>query len=545
MGEHERVAGTSHHQGGDSEGWTRVERRHRSSKVNFKENLYYKGKSSKPILNHMNDFNKVLRDRATSFFFTKFSESWDSNALWKMFNRYGKVTDIYMAFKRTKRGKKFGFGQIFKDAGRKDPIAKPLHQGPYFHKEDFPPFPRSDNNHRHFDETLKAKLDRCWVAKAKNFEILKNAWDIITKNGLEDCKIKYVGGLSFLFEWPSFEAATKSLSANMLWLQQWFDVLKMWKDNDEAFGRLAWINFDGLPLLGRNLKSVKSIAKDFGKLLEVGRLDFDVSIIHPVKALMLLPCMNDLLPLLDLHAHDTNSHNYHPDDDDVEGSLFEDELVDATAKLVDDDDHVSSEHHMTDQEEEKSRSVQCLMVASRVAKHAGIENVSILNDKNVSNSLSPGFGASSEFVAPTVYSNFECMSYNNDVNGPVQNKDDNGPYISAEVGMGPLPDLNLTADQPGISLKCNGLGSIAKKNWVRDLSSLECPSFLGIQESKLSSIDMFLIHSLWPNGDIDFAFVGSDGASGVLGWYSEQSGSFKCWKNMVLQSEVLQTLDTI
>ncbi|GKB32555.1 putative RNA-directed DNA polymerase [Tanacetum coccineum] len=32
MGEHERVAGTSHHQGGDSERWTRVERRHRSSK---------------------------------------------------------------------------------------------------------------------------------------------------------------------------------------------------------------------------------------------------------------------------------------------------------------------------------------------------------------------------------------------------------------------------------------------------------------------------------------------------------------------------------
>ncbi|GKD31669.1 nucleotide-binding alpha-beta plait domain-containing protein [Tanacetum coccineum] len=407
MGEHERVAGTSHHQGGDSEGWTRVERRHRSSKVNFKENLYYKGKSSKPILNHMNDFNKVLRDRATSFFFTKFSESWDSNALWKMFNRYGKVTDIYMAFKRTKRGKKFGFGQIFKDAGRKDPIAKPLHQGPYFHKEDFPPFPRSDNNHRHFGSYKEV-----------------NAWDIITKNGLEDCKIKYVGGLSFLFEWPSFEAATKSLSANMLWLQQWFDVLKMWKDNDEAFGR------------------------DFGKLLEVGRLDFDVSIIHPVKALMLLPCMNDLLPLPDLHAHDTNSHNYHLDDDDVEGSLFKDKLVDATAKLVDDDDHVSSEHHMTDQEEEKYRSVQCLMVASRVAEHAGIENVSILNDKNVSNSLSPGFSASSEFVAPTVYSNFECMSYNNDVNGPVQNKDDNGPYISAEVGMGPLPDLNLTADQP-------------------------------------------------------------------------------------------------
>ncbi|GJR68619.1 RNA-directed DNA polymerase, eukaryota [Tanacetum coccineum] len=216
---------------------------------------------------------------------------------------------------------------------------------------------------------------------------------------------------------------------------------------------------------------------------------------------------DDLLPLPDLHAHDTNSHNYHLDDDDVEGSLFKDKLVDATAKLVDDDDHVSSEHHMTDQEEEKYRSVQCLMVASRVAEHAGIENVSILNDKNVSNSLSPGFSASSEFVAPTVYT---------------------------EVGMGPLPDLNLTADQvadTNIEYKelddlFSSFQRIARtSNMSQPKKNIKIKS--KINKKKLT-VDNFNVSPCLdmdedntkvmddPNGDIDFAFVGSDGASGGI-----------------------------
>nr|GFA84517.1 nucleotide-binding alpha-beta plait domain-containing protein [Tanacetum cinerariifolium] len=49
-----------------------------------------------------------MRDKATSFFFTNFPDSWDNGALWKMFSRYGKVVDVYVAFKRTKRDTRFG-----------------------------------------------------------------------------------------------------------------------------------------------------------------------------------------------------------------------------------------------------------------------------------------------------------------------------------------------------------------------------------------------------------------------------------------------------
>ncbi|GJU75527.1 hypothetical protein Tco_1272597 [Tanacetum coccineum] len=41
----------------------------------------------------------------------------------------------------------------------------------------------------------------------------------------------------------------------------------------------------------------------------------------------------------------------------------------------------------------------------------------------------------------------------------------------------------------GISLNCNGLGSLAKRDWVKDLGGKIRPSFFGIQETKFKSIN--------------------------------------------------------
>ncbi|GKD04256.1 hypothetical protein Tco_1179230, partial [Tanacetum coccineum] len=40
--------------------------------------------------NRLSDYDRVIRDKATSYFFTNIPDSWDSSALWKMFNRHGK-----------------------------------------------------------------------------------------------------------------------------------------------------------------------------------------------------------------------------------------------------------------------------------------------------------------------------------------------------------------------------------------------------------------------------------------------------------------------
>ena len=57
----------------------------------------------------LSDFNKVTCEKATLFFFTNFQDTWDSGALCKMFSRYGKVVDVYVEFKKTKKDTRFGF----------------------------------------------------------------------------------------------------------------------------------------------------------------------------------------------------------------------------------------------------------------------------------------------------------------------------------------------------------------------------------------------------------------------------------------------------
>ncbi|PWA81814.1 nucleotide-binding alpha-beta plait domain-containing protein [Artemisia annua] len=283
-----------------------------------------------------------MRDKATSFFFTNFPETWDSTALWKMFDKYGKVVDVYIAFKRTKRGTRFGFVRFINigDVGMFERRLKGIiignsnlviNKAKYIKvgdkgvpaAADFPPF-KQGNHHTpkmskptsnysfkeavlghntqakprirkiHIEENayLRSKLECCWIGEAKNFHVLQNAWSIVHNNGLDGCNIKYLGGLSFIFEWGAKDVAIKSLEENKVWLHQWFDNIKLWDNKCGSYGRLAWLNIDGLPTLGRDINSVKAITKEFGRSLEVCRLDFDSKILPPVKALVHLPNMN-------------------------------------------------------------------------------------------------------------------------------------------------------------------------------------------------------------------------------------------------------------
>ncbi|GKB92857.1 putative RNA-directed DNA polymerase [Tanacetum coccineum] len=219
----------------------------------------------------------------------------------KMFSRYGNVVDVYIAFKRTKKGTRFGFvrfkkvgdvvtferrlkeiligdvrliincAKFFKDGERNLPAQDfpPLNHGPrpkariniVKGNRSFKDAVRGHQDQQSpkaqcirimEDNSLKSRLECCWMGKAKNYHVLQNAWDIVRNNGLEECNVKYVGGLSLLFEWETKEVASQSL-----------------------------------PTLARNIGAVKSVLGSFGKILDVGRLDFNSKVLTPVKALLL------------------------------------------------------------------------------------------------------------------------------------------------------------------------------------------------------------------------------------------------------------------
>ncbi|PWA77610.1 myb/SANT-like domain-containing protein [Artemisia annua] len=150
----------------NEDGWQKVTRKQHK----FQPGGHYKASNrfnnQQDGRRRFSDFDKVMKDKVISFFFTKFLESWDTCALWKMFSIFENILkgiligDEKLVINRAKFKKVDGKGV---------PISGflPLKYG-------------FRSNHR-----------------------------------------------------DSKESASKSLDNNMLWLQQWFENLKLWEDNEE------------------------------------------------------------------------------------------------------------------------------------------------------------------------------------------------------------------------------------------------------------------------------------------------------------------------
>ncbi|GJZ96575.1 hypothetical protein Tco_0668909 [Tanacetum coccineum] len=177
-----------------------VKRRHRGNEFR-PHNVDINGHvNSTKVDTGSSDFERVMRKKATSFFFTNFLDSWDSKALWKMVGRYRIVVDVYVAFKKTKLNTRFGF-------------VRPSN------------FIELALQHRPSPNSTKV-------------------------NELEE------------------DASLKA--------------------------RLVWINFEGIPLVARNQKSIFTIASSFRDVLEVIKFDFNSEILQPGKALIYSQNLNEI-----------------------------------------------------------------------------------------------------------------------------------------------------------------------------------------------------------------------------------------------------------
>lgn len=59
-------------------------------------------------------------EEVTLYFFTNFPENWRAKNPWEVFNRWGRVQEVFIPDKRNRQGKKFGFVRFY---GIRDPSA--------------------------------------------------------------------------------------------------------------------------------------------------------------------------------------------------------------------------------------------------------------------------------------------------------------------------------------------------------------------------------------------------------------------------------------
>ncbi|GJZ48173.1 putative RNA-directed DNA polymerase [Tanacetum coccineum] len=416
-------------------------------------------------------------------------------------SRYGNVVDVYLAFKRTKMGSKFGFVR-FKNVGNVREFEKRLkgiligdsklviNVAKFFKSKDkgvavaplptryqFHPYQkevRKQFNHSFKEAVIGPKkcqeplrqlvkveedkdtrllLEKCWTGKAKNFQVLQNSWDIVSNNG----------------------------------------------DNDGSCGRLAWIIIKGLPVIVRNIGAVKAITNKFGKTLEIGRLDFNSKVLSPIKCLVLTSSMSTICQSLDvmvnkkivfvrifekqfhassfLHSDTTNDNLF-----DEDNPSFEEEFIGHTVEDRED-------------EAEDSGDESCFM-GNEIPPLQKAYDVPY-----VDSDISP---CTSGLPPPPPYVNYLAQSFHGTQSDPL---DLVVPFTWC-----------LSILMNGISLNCNGLGRDEHfdPNLETEPEPYRYRTDSRYTESKYEEVNQFLIRYLWPRSHVDWAYSSSIGASGGI-----------------------------
>ncbi|KAL4554214.1 hypothetical protein LXL04_039662 [Taraxacum kok-saghyz] len=252
--------------------------------------------------------NDNLGGKAVNFFFTNFPEYWETTELWQEFRKIGTTVDVFVARKRNKLGRKFGFARFLRvlDVGeltealnnlwldkfklkanlakyrRKEVKEKPTKMkiaviGPSTTISDKPSTSRDDGESRSYKEAVNGsqplvkkhvntepepeidsiqvipspdsleRLDRSLFGEVRCLELLKNFQELSTIESLNDVKVSYFGGLAVLLEFRTKIAAKNYLiRAKNTW-SKWFRALDCWSPEVQPMKRFAYLNIMGLP----------------------------------------------------------------------------------------------------------------------------------------------------------------------------------------------------------------------------------------------------------------------------------------------------------
>ncbi|PWA72620.1 hypothetical protein CTI12_AA267320 [Artemisia annua] len=250
----------------DGDGWTWVIGKH---------NKNLRSRRNSNTENHQ--FNHTSKQINTiTYYFTNFPHNWNHTIMLDIFNKYGHAIDVYIAGKRNKDGKRFGFCRF---TGVKDCIAfekilntiqigtqkikcnlarhqrKPPPRQPYNNHHNTPSQPFHNPNHKPYPTT----------SELKTIDSATNTHNIISDHGFDDFSIKYIGGMNLLIQFPNHEAVEKALSNNTL--KTHFLSLMPWTNKHRVPNRVTWISISGIPAQLWFSIPFKPVAELWGKIL--------------------------------------------------------------------------------------------------------------------------------------------------------------------------------------------------------------------------------------------------------------------------------------
>nr|GEX32559.1 RNA-directed DNA polymerase, eukaryota, nucleotide-binding alpha-beta plait domain protein [Tanacetum cinerariifolium] len=188
---------------------------HASNEVCLESSYFSDENSSIDDLALDNEYDKKI---SKSVFVSNFPEDSTALDLWKVCSDYGTVVYVFIPFKRSNSGKRFAFVRFIKE----------------------------------FDFGVSL------IGRAKYVSSIPNLPCIISKEGFQNVKLSYLGGMWVLFEFDSLASKEKFL--NHSGIGSWFTKLIQATSSFENEERIVWIFIEGLPIKAWTPNTFRKIA---------------------------------------------------------------------------------------------------------------------------------------------------------------------------------------------------------------------------------------------------------------------------------------------
>ncbi|GJR32203.1 RNA-directed DNA polymerase, eukaryota [Tanacetum coccineum] len=252
-------------------------------------------------------------------FVTNFPDHIRARDLWMVCKEYGSIVDVYIPLKKSKSGKRFAFVCFIKVTNLERLIENlrtiwigsfHLHANMvHFQREKKPTssfhnntkpsgIPRdhtplvanSGNNKSSFASILKEGSyknlsaehsipalvldDSCFkdrdfslslIGKVRDVSAIPNLYIIISKEGFQSVKLRYLGGLWVLIELDTLNLIEKF--QNHVGVGSWFSLIKPACNSFVSDERIVWISIEGLPINSWTHNTFPKIASKWGDLV--------------------------------------------------------------------------------------------------------------------------------------------------------------------------------------------------------------------------------------------------------------------------------------
>ncbi|GJS67993.1 RNA-directed DNA polymerase, eukaryota [Tanacetum coccineum] len=424
-----------------------------------------------------------MKDKAISFFFTNFPSGTQRH--------YGRcsIGDSKLIINRAKFFKAYGSRVTGDDIPSNIPIGVPrAKQGNVNFTRSFREAVAGG-----FKNNPKSHETRYASVRERETGPTITQGDIIENNGLVDCKVKYCGGLTLLFEWGSKDSARVGL---------------------HGFTLRVFQSLGGNPSWGRQVYRQK-----VGRVLKTGRLDINSKIIVPVKALIIY---EEPYPV-------SNLLSYGRDFDLEVDTMFEEEFIGPT--MVEEDDggkEFSGDLYPRASGTEKvyvSTSPCMENIKSNGARldgdfnnnnHGNSSPCNMNNDTHESNFLSSESPRTSGLPPPPFTKSVSAQSFVEESYGPAQvlglnepnSQDKNSPSEKN------LPILNVTLEQGYSNVAFAYSGSVGASGGILTLWDTNVFSL----ESDIVDRNFVVVIGTW---------VGMQGKVGIMNVYAPQDRHLK------------------